>query len=308
MDTWELITLPLSGIVVLLHFYGIYMLWRVRELSSSKYVLIASFSFSNIAFAFHNLIRFPIHDNFPVVYTYLSLIVEGLRIPFYGTMVLLTSERFLEVYLHMRYYNSCFNKHKLMLALSLWLMFVIWSIGSTTALALKVPMNSIAVWISINFSLAAHFVIIIQFLIVYAYVYKKMREHKKSTLLTTQNCQPTTTVASRRRVFIPFFIVLTFIIFDTVPDLFIIFAGMAYSSWILLLFRLDTFFNAVIYLFLQPRIKKRLSRRFRESKIVKLQLQDLSVSFTNTVSKATPRIIHKVYQNDTLTIERKPVT
>lgn len=278
MDTWELISLPLSAIVVLLHLYGIYMLWRVGVLGSSKYVLIASFSLSNILFAMHNLVRFPVHRHFPEVFVYLSVVVEGLRLPFYGNMVLLTLERFLEVYLHMLYYESFFNKRKFYLALFLWLLFLGWVFGSVTALYMHVALEKIVYVVSIPFSLVAHSIIIVQFVLVYAYVYVKMRRQNRLVLLFRNEGSS----ASRRKIFIPFFIVLTFIFFDTVPDLFIIFAGKEYSSWILLLFRLDTLFNAVIYLFLQPRVKRRLSKRFRESKIIRKQMQDLSMTFSQS--------------------------
>jgi len=271
MDTWELISLPLSAVVVLLHLYGIYMLWRVGVLSSSKYVLIASFSLSNILFAMHNLVRFPIYAHFLDVYMYLSVVVEGVRIPFYGMMVLLTLERFLEVYLHMLYYESFFNKKKFYLALLLWLLFLAWTIGSVTALYMGIPLEKIVFVISVHFSLAAHSIIIVQFLLVYAYVYVK--------ILLFKNGENS---ASRRKIFIPFFIVLTFIFFDTVPDLFIIFAGKKYSSWILLLFRLDTLFNAIIYMFLQPVVKQRIGNRLRKRNIIKLQMQDMSNSLKLT--------------------------
>lgn len=265
MDSWDIASIPLSVVVFALHTYGLFLLWKLRHTNGSRDCLIAGFSLSNILFVFYNVVRFPIDYYAPIVFEYLSVVVEGLRIPFYGSMILLTTERFLEVYLHMKYQNYCFNQHKLKYAVSLWILFIIW-------LAATIPLLSMAAnreemgfllvdWTSKRLFVGFHFLIVIQFLFVYTYIYVKI----KTTKCIHQFVQRR---HNRKKLFIPFFIVVTFIFFDTVPDMYIVFGDEKYESWVLLLFRIDTLFNAVIYLFLQPRVKKRLSRHFRESRMV----------------------------------------
>lgn len=278
MDVWDIISVPLSVLVFILHSYGLFLMWRLRFNCSSKYKLIASFSICNILYALYNLIRFPLAYHAPVAYSYFYVIMEGVRIPFYGTMCLLTAERFLEVFLHMNYQKSFFNIHKLKLVIVLWFASFAWLVLSIVLLVLCRTREShektrsiLLEWISVRISCAFHLLIIVQFVCVYTYIYVQVRSTRHACKqLTNYNIQNT-----RGRVFVPFFIVITFIAFDTVPDMFIIFAQQKYQSWILLFFRIDTLLNAVMYMFLQPRVKKRLSRKFRESRVIRAQMENL---------------------------------
>ena len=102
------------------HTVGCYLLYRRRK----EFLLLLLFSICNFIYAGVNFGFFLViitETSTEIYIIYATL----MRIPFYWLMIMLTLERFLVVYLHLKYKNCIFEKYKFKLAMLSWVIFIV---------------------------------------------------------------------------------------------------------------------------------------------------------------------------------------
>eukprot|EP00111_Clytia_hemisphaerica_P019983 TCONS_00058931-protein len=118
MDSFDYVSVVLAISAITLHSTGLYLLWKTRLVPGVNPVFIAHFSIWCLLWAINNVLRYPLSD---VVGSELRafwlIMLEGSRIPFYSAVLLITWDRFCQLYLHLKYQDSFIFKHKIRLCL-----------------------------------------------------------------------------------------------------------------------------------------------------------------------------------------------
>ena len=257
MDAFDYLSLVLSVLVIALHAYGIRLLVALKNSMGPRHVFIANFSMWNIFWAVTNLVRYPLqrclHGE---LYVYWILGTEGARIPFYLAILYITIDRFLQLFLHLSYCECFFSKHKVALSVLAFVLYIAWlAVVIPLFVERKLSLSFLIRCTSLYISGAFHVAIFLIFLTVYSYI-----GHK----LLVANTQIGQRRASLRKLAVPCIIVITFILLETLPDCFIFFGMARYGGWTIFLFRVDALSNALVYIFLQPKIKNSVSNRVRK--------------------------------------------
>ena len=258
MDVFDYVSLILSIFVIILHSYGLRLLQTIKQKSGEKHIFIANFSLWNIFWALSNLVRYPlIRYGSDRIFTYWTLVIEGARIPFYMAIFYITIDRFLQLYLHMRYHRCFFKKRKILLSVLPCVAYVIW-LTITLPLFSKdmVTFELLILCTSLYISGAFHVLILVTFITIYSYISQKLWRASKHAIGKRKS--------SLKKLAVPFIIVITFIFLETLPDGFIFFGLTHYGGWTIFLFRLDALSNALVYIFLQPRIKYQVGKQMQK--------------------------------------------
>ena len=182
-----------------------------------------------------------------------------INIPYCGGLILLTLERYMEVYLHIKYYASYFYLYRLKFCIALWVtnacvaFYVV-----AKSLAGNLPPFTRVYHINLYFLHAAHGVILVLFSVVYMYLYRLFRQTNQHQLYHKQR----RTKLNKSKIFAPFFIVLTFLCFLTVPMvLFVYVFPDSDKSWVLVLNRANSITDVLLYVLFNPRIRKKFMKR-----------------------------------------------
>lgn len=278
MDAFDYLSLLFSILVIVLHSYGLRLLNRIGD----KHTFIANYSLWLIFWAISNLVRYPIIQfaTKDSVYTYWTLVIEGARIPFYLAIVYITFDRFFQLFLHLRYNRSALRKHKLTFCMLSLFIYLVW-LAVTIPLfhgrlvSFKLLINITSLYMSACF----HILIALMFVAVYSYIAYKLFKSKDGARIDIKKKEK----PKFRKLAVPIIIVTAFILFQTVPDCFIFFGSAHYGSWTIFLFRIDALMNALIYIFLQPRVKQTIRsriRRFTEYRKRHLQINTADTSLS----------------------------
>jgi len=253
MHTWDFINIFLSILVICLHTSCLYLL--VKKKHSNKHCFIASILTFELVLCVCMLLYYPIYNRFPRAYHKYRALLSALNIPYTCSMVLLTLERFLEVYLHLKYYISWFNKHRIKLCLLSWLAMVVYALAMLIAFtSYGVDEKSfLTVYSVYRYTFQA--LILLLFLVVYSYLYTKF---KKMLFLPGGGRHGGLRIvrqAQQNSVFVPFFMVLSFILFVTVPT-FMYLESSKPHAWKFILNRLHFLTDGLLYMVLEPKIRQ----------------------------------------------------
>ena len=262
---FENIPVPLYLLSIMLHSIGIFLLLTLKHRRNQDIIImnlsIAEISMSlcdfsqNILSRYHNVSAFHIKV---LTITQCSLFV----VPSFLIMIVLTVDRFLEVYLNIKYHTYV-HKFKVKVSLS-----ICWCAGMSIAILLLTlkfrSINSAAIIFKFIFpSVEGMFLLVA--LVCYIYIFNKFKEMKKT---------PTVPSIVRKklecaRIFPPFLIILTFGMFVVAPDtvnlylFYISEKGTNFHANILLLFYVLGFISdAVIYIFLQKSMRLHFLKTF----------------------------------------------
>lgn len=270
MDEFRYATLILSVIGVLLHSIGVYCLCckdtrksialHAQITKSQTNFLLLNLCICDIIFSLQNICRTIAKDRFnsDVAVTILDILVYNLGLPFYFGMFALTLQRFLEVFLHMSYRNSWFNRHKENLCVVSWLICIFVSVSAITAYKMNVIDSAHVTRVGGIVSMAFTSVVVIEFFIVYGYIFQKFRMMRCADRSNRYGGRHIVARKKRKRqLYIPFFIVATFIMFISIPDFVIVFSGV-YSNYLNLLYYLNVIADALVYLL--PNFRANLHR------------------------------------------------
>ena len=285
MDAFDYLSLLLSVLVIVSHLYGLRLLNRVGD----KHTFIANYSWWLIFWAISNLARYPIirFATTGSVYVYWTLVIEGARIPFYLAILYITFDRFFQLFLHLRYERSFLRKHKLTFCMLSLLIYIVWLVVTIPLFHERLVSFEVLIQItSLYVSACFHVLIALMFITVYSYIAYKLSHSKNGGGISSVDTKKKRK-SKVRKLAVPIIIVTAFILFQTVPDCFIFFGSAHYGSWTIFLFRIDALMNALIYIFLQPRVKQTIRhriRRFTEYRKRHVQINtgvDTSLSTTN---------------------------
>ena len=115
----------LSVMAIGLHCTGLVLLKKSKD----RHTFIANFSLWNIFWALSNLVRYPlIRYGSGRIFNYWTLVIEGARIPFYMAILYITIDRFLQLYLHLRYEDNVLKKHKRTFCICSMYIYILWVI------------------------------------------------------------------------------------------------------------------------------------------------------------------------------------
>lgn len=184
---------------------------------------------------------------------YIKLAYHALLLPFFMCLFMLTQDRFLVVYLNMKYSLSRFNAYKNKFIGLGWILCSLYVIIVVTITEVTIQLRSSAIMVIPKIFPSLSCVIIIQFFLFYIYtVYVIRRLNKRQ----------------RRRInyklLLPFLIILTFIIFKGIPDVLLMFFKMvSLAHYIDIGIQLNLISDSLCYILVQPSIRKRFARRIR---------------------------------------------
>lgn len=247
------VTLALTTLAFTLHICGMYLLLKKRFSTNQRFLLL-HLSTSEIGFCVGTFTRIGlIFCGYKTSSEYAVVVVHSLHFPFYIGIFLLTLERFLEIYLHMYYINCWFYKRKKVLSI------ISWCIGiahiSLTFFIHKVYGITVEEILNIDnkFFMVLSLLLAIVFGFVYTYIF-----------LSLQKLEIKKRRRTLRHALIPFFIALSYIFFMAIPDIIIIThtATDRTMDYMRLLWRINLIGDAIIYIFLQPSIRRRLKHIF----------------------------------------------
>lgn len=254
--TFEGVNVGVRSITLLLHLYGIHLLWRDKW---KKHFLLINVALTNVAMcccSFAKLALTLLRNEIALRYL-LGIVATGFLVTYFGSLFLLTVQRFLEVRLHMSYSNSFFEMHKQRICALIWISSLLYAVIMTVALHHGVSEHVIYDTIPHVYEMVWQFVLVLQFFIVYGYLYGKFRQSGKTPSL------------KRRTIFVPFIVVFSFIIFDTVPGILLYFLSTEYNikNVITLLYSLDMLCNSLLYIFIRKDVRGQIARRAIESPV-----------------------------------------
>lgn len=242
-------------IIVFEHLIGAYLLFRRRR----EFTILLFFSTCNLIYACVNIGYFSViaakcgkrTTDIYVIYA------TSMRIPFYWLMIMLTIERFLVVYIHLRYSNSWFDRHKEKLCIASWVTYIVFCVSVNIAyVKLDSSSNFYNDLLRTKYTLLGHLLIVVIFVSVYGYIYWKIR------ILKTQVVMNDRLETRKWKVFVPFFIVLSFLIFRGITELVAVFHLKTLKVYIVWIYSFDFFVNGIVYIFLQPVLRRDFKRIF----------------------------------------------
>ena len=291
MDDFRIIALCCSMTGILFHIIGIVLLITENRRKSRQsrqqggtrsVLLLVNISISDIAFSIQNIIRSALQHyqikDIANASAIMDVMTYSLGIPFYCGMFLLTIQRFLEVYLHLKYYRCWFEKRQSLLCLTTWCAGLLFAVSlivvHKTQLATMVIIQTICRIVSIVMT----FVVILEFIFVYSYIFRKFHTiHYKNKQKAGHHI---VAKRRRRRIYIPFFIVMTFIIFIGIPDFISVFFAQFYSKFIYIFYYVNVIVDALIYIALKPTTRSRFKRS-----MLHLPMTDLNINKKRSYSE-----------------------
>lgn len=247
-------TIGVSVLTIILHSYGIHLLVKTNW---EKHFLIINLSCTNILLCAntitYNVLKILLIET-PLYYL-AGIVGFSIVVSYFVSLFLLTKERFIEVYLHLRYCNSWFDRNKIRLSVAGWILSVsyiivmttLWKLGFSEELIYYViPRTNEAVWQS---------VLVLQFVLVYGYLYVKFQRAQRENQVLRHGLK-------RKNIFAPFFVVFSFIMLDTVPGVWMHFQEHEHSTNVIpLLYSLDLLCNSILYVFLRKDIREHLANK-----------------------------------------------
>ena len=192
------------------HAVGIVMLMKKKNLLNT-YVFIMNLSIVNLFYSALTGTAFvmrPILTTQEDILKFHYSLTIVIVVAFYTCMILVAIDRFLPIFLHLKYKGSSFERNRINIAKLVWVAFaillVVMSIFqnylSTNVLELVLTVLGYIGSVSTNMT----------FFSVYIYIYVKYRRatvHTKQTIYGRQ----------KRKIFAPFIILFTYFLFITIP-------------------------------------------------------------------------------------------
>lgn len=256
-----------SLISISFHIVGLILLRQTTSSQVNQKIYLIHLSIIEIIFlTSHNapLYLKIVHPNETIAYYYVGLsIIVGIALPWYNLLIAITVDRFLQVYLNIKYELYITQK------ITKGIIFCCWLFGITLWLILfllKYLKDVDSIVIVHTFILQAyHSSVIVVFLLTYGYIYYRIKKMNNSdtSINDTQNVKTN---------FIPFWIVISFIFFILVPETIHFFVSLkdregGYSHGRLdmfiaamMLFDVGCLVDALLYILLNRFIRERFCR------------------------------------------------
>lgn len=246
-------------VIIFEHAIGAYLLYRRRrEFAILLFFSVCNFIYACVNIGFFSIVAAKCSKHTVDIYT---IYATSMRIPFYWLMIMLTIERFLVVFIHLRYNNSWFDRHKEKLCIASWVVYIVFCVSVNIVYVKDDPNgNFYNDLLETKYTLLGHLLIVLIFVSVYGYIYWKIR------ILKSQVAMKDRLETKKWKIFVPFFIVLSFLIFRGVTELVAVFYLKSLQIYIIWIYSFDFFFNGIVYIFLQPVLRRDFKRIFCRSR------------------------------------------
>ena len=305
----------LYSIAILLHLLGLFLLSNQKQ-SSNQDIIIMNLSIAELGMCMFDIVQNILSRLPKQHFNHAIIIVTGCGffvIPFLIIVTFLTLDRFFEVYLNIKY-QMHFNKLKIGAILAL-----AWITGIITAIVLlykKLRYHLNVRALIYKFMLPTlESILFVICVLVYGYIYYKYRKSRKPKhsighfrsrsifsnckiypLQKNSNKRKYSTVFKKRKLFAPFLIIVTLILFVIVPDmlnlyLFYIYKktdGKIWSNILLCLYSAGFIVDAVIYVFIQSHVRRTFFKLFcKKQPRISIQSQTSRISDTENRSNVS---------------------
>lgn len=244
--------------VIIIHTYGIYLFFKTTRRNQNfdarnNNFEIISLSFSTIVMAVAYINHVIIASLKPALLVYSVIPIYMMSLPFYGSLIMLTLQRFFAIYFHLRYQSTFVyhkRKHMVIAFYACAGGFGIIDVG----LYIAGEGKGVAIYLEKTVVMAALFATNVIFIVVYIYIfikYKRASRHEQTSFYKPE----------RSTFFTPIIIYVSLLIFGTIPYMFhSLVQGIQY---VVIWFCLDSFSNSIVYLVLHPTIRDRWNFRRR---------------------------------------------
>ena len=268
---------------IILHSVGIYYVLscKRRRNCTVQHIYIINLSVTEICFSLFWILVIPISNLFTISNN-ISAIIEDVQhyimiciytsvaFVFYATMVFITLDRLLAVKFPLRYRIYCSAKF------AKYLIFATWVIG--LILCLTIIVVNVVTGYDFNSSFHTYlytpinFIILILATLTYTFIFLQYKRSLGVNIRSPQG-NGTFVVFYKSRFYLPVLLILTFLLFITIPHLTYVFAisipnkksGKLLSACVIS-YSLSNIIDGCLYIFLQPNIANQLRKTFRVRK------------------------------------------
>lgn len=291
--------IPTSCVPLFLHVFGLLLLWKIRRVSyynRSQYVFLVNMSVAELVFVVLGLLMYVTsvtgYERISFKFTILQYI--GGTLAYFSVMIFITLDRFLEVYLNIKYSLYWSWRYTRNLMVAIWFMSIALSVVGLVYPGLD-KQQLYRLCYQYMFPLI-EFCFILIAVLVYGYVFVKLRSNPAHSVTHQSERGQSTRVTSG--FFIPTLVIITFILFAVLPDLIYFHAqieGRKLSDqtecivYAMYLFAMAT--DALIYVMLSPPLRNLLWKKISKPRMT-------SVSRKKSTWSDSIRTMKKVEENE----------
>ena len=262
-ESLAIIPLFLNTLAIALHCLGVYLLTCFNTNRSIQDVVILNLSIAEILISCCDITQ-NILTNYNVNSSKISYLIIAecsfLLLPSFMIMMVLTVNRFLEVYLSIHYNRLVTKKIVCKALLACWGMGMACGIAT---LAIRTSNENIAAVFFKYILPSVEGIVLLTALTVYLYIWKLFRRRNSSHAANEGFFQ--------RNFFPPFLIIISFCIFVIAPDvtnlilIYILnFKNPNITNTLLIFYGVGFICDALIYIFLQAHLRNRLKNRLKQ--------------------------------------------
>ena len=292
--TYYYVLITVSCLPLSLHLVGLLLLWKARLMycNKSQLLFLVNLSVAEFLFVLLGILMYvsSVTGHSQISYHCTVLQYTGATLAYFLIMIFMTVDRFLEIYLNLKYplYWNAKSTRNLMAVM--WFTCTAFSLagllspGFTKVRLYEVCYKYLFPSIELTFLLIAT--------LVYGYVLVKLRWNP----LVCTNCMVVKQRHQRRRMsgfFVPALVVITFILFAVLPDLVQFHAhvvGRKLSDeaefFVYLMYLLAMLADALIYLLLSPPLRTIIRKKITSSPL-KMRRRRLRHASTPSVCVVT---------------------
>lgn len=256
-----ILSIPLCLTAVTLHSVGIITLQRIDDPHAVQKCFLTQISLAEILLTVLHFALMASHtlNHHSHVPLYIDMVTRACVIPLYAGLFLLTTERFLQVYQHLKYTNSWFDKNKKNLCIFSWVCTIVTVIVMVTTHEMAFHRCK-HILITVLLSLIGTMILLFEFFLTYGYLFSKV--NKLLPMELRRNC--CTTI--RRKFLVPLLIIIMLVLFSVIPDSVRVYQYLEEinnSPDITLLYIVHFICDGCIYLFFQPCLRRKCVSLFR---------------------------------------------
>lgn len=174
----------------------------------------------------------------------------GTLIPQVMSLVIITIDRILAVNLLVRYKLVVTNKRLLVVLVCVWIFSAAYGVSFWFSKSI------VYAFVALGLSTA----VVLFFIVSYTYIIIKVHMTRRRTS-TAGRCNQ----QSRFNYWIPFTIILTYVLFIVATDLSLVFTGFKFTAWHFIAWNLNPLADTITYVFGSARMRSRMRNRGRHS-------------------------------------------
>jgi hypothetical protein len=251
-----------SVISILLHVLGIYFLHQPNSLETNQTLYLIHMSILEISFVvWQNItIYVKVFVNNSAIHEYIHLSWCAVGFSWNNLLIMLTFDRFLQVYLNLTYGLYISERKAKIIILFSYLVGICFGLLLTV---INIIHHTALNIVRLYFYPMYGAIVIIMFALTYGYIYNRIRRGRSSQRVQSTNHREH---RQRRGIFAPFWIIVTYIISIVIPTATFILAyhtlkSEKYMPYIYRLFWVVNFTaDALIYILFNESIKKKFLR------------------------------------------------